>query len=134
MKVHGGPYLHDDFLKAQRVAARFTQPFMHAIDLMKRRRDGFVLPIIRVAGKPSDRVVLEAPPGIYDSVEQFRIDIELHCAATINDKLLVVTMDGSSTELTGALKPTEIYRSVADKRFIGIYDPKNARLCETCQH
>ena len=49
--------------------------------------------------------MLEAPPGIDDNVEQFRIDIELHCAATINDKLLVVTLDGSSTELTGALKP-----------------------------
>ena len=64
---------------------------------MKRRRDGFVLPIIRVAGKPSDKVVLEAPPGFEDSVEQFRIDIELHCVATVNDKTPVVTLDGSST-------------------------------------
>jgi hypothetical protein len=58
--------------------------------------------------------------------------MELQCSEQLDEKLIVMTLDGCHGELQSNILATELYKNLTEEgcRFVGMYDSKNAKLCE----
>ena len=58
--------------------------------------------------------------------------MEARVRRDIQARLVVLTKDGGHPELHASVTSTELYQNLSSTgcRFMGVYDPKNARLCD----
>ena len=64
--------------------------------------------------------------------QDFRAEVEARVRKDLQARLVVLTKDGGHPELQASVTSTELYQNVLSTgcRFMGVYDPKNARLCD----
>ena len=64
--------------------------------------------------------------------QEFRAEVEARVRKDLQARLVVLTKDGGHPELQASVTSTELYQNLLSTgcRFMGVYDPKNARLCD----
>ena len=64
--------------------------------------------------------------------QEFRAEVEARVRKDLQARLVVLTKDGGHPELHASVTSTELYHNLLSTgcRFVGIYDPKNAKLCD----
>ena len=64
--------------------------------------------------------------------QEFRAEVEARVRKDLQARLVVLTKDGGHAEVQASATSTELYQNLLSTgcRFMGVYDPKNARLCD----
>ena len=68
-----------------------------------------------------------------DTLKTFREEIETHCGVQLDARSVLLTTEGcSQAAIRRSVEACELYQDLkAQKaRFVGVYDPKNAKVCE----
>ena len=81
--------------------------------------------------KPEDNSG-KAPAASAGDKQEFRAEVEARVRKDLQARLVVLIKDGGHPELQASVTATELYQNLLSTgcRFMGVYDPKNARLCD----
>jgi hypothetical protein len=132
----GAAYASTKFLAAERVKVKFSATFEILYQKLTLKKD--------MKSKQDEEE--ETPPGKSDEtpakpaqdqpespeeqMKTFKRNMELQCSEQLDEKLIVMTLDGCHGELQSNILATELYKNLTEEgcRFVGMYDSKK---CET---
>ena len=137
-------YKPEKFQAGERVKHRFTTDFEAAVKTY-RLESGFVTGADEEAKadptaasaeadqkkKAEDKSGKALAASVGDK-QEFRAEVEARVRKDLQARLVVLTKDGGHAELQASVTSTELYQNLLSTgcRFMGVYDPKNARLCD----
>ena len=136
-------YKPDKFQAGERVRHRFTTDFEAAAKAY-RLENGWVTAADEeakadptAASAEADQKKAEDKSGkalaaSAGDKQEFRAEVEARARKDLQARLVVLTKDGGHPELHASVTSTELYQNLLSTgcRFMGLYDPKNARLCD----
>ncbi len=141
-KYNAGQYPTENFQETERVKTRFMADFSEACKKLQRRGpeeteqegarqcQGNQSALADSAGAQGDGQPAQMPQETDKS--QFRREVEARVEQELSARMVVLTRDGNHDELTKNVTATELYQNLESTgcRFMGVYDTKNARLCD----
>ncbi|CAK0858880.1 unnamed protein product, partial [Prorocentrum cordatum] len=134
--ITAGKYTAEKFWEADRVKKRFHAEFIVAYKkaapktVSSDMADPEAPPSATSAGS-AEAAVKHAEGTAPDAQAAFKAQIEAHCQREMEARMVILTSDGRHDELCASVVSTELHANLesGDGRFVAVYDPKNAKLC-----
>ena len=140
----GERYNMDHFHKGSRVSTRFFEPFEIAYDSLAGPYKSNAVSAATADGATSAATV-DGATGIGEEVASdekkktditqiqitaFREQCEHHCQQEIDGRVVLLVAEGTDVEVFATVTKTRLYQNLAEAATVmGVYDVKNARMC-----